>query len=79
MKSSKKKTNDYELDPLAGDLSSLFDEGDWKKLRFELTCPKNKTITLRISEELLKSIKDKAKKLKIDYHKLIRIVLEKAI
>jgi len=77
MKNLKKKTN--ETDPLEGDLSSLFDEGDWKKVRFELTRPKNKTITLRISEDLLEIIKDKAKKLNIDYHKLIRITLEKAL
>ena len=39
-------------DPLDKDLSSLFDRPDWKKVNFELK-PKNKTITLRMSEDLL--------------------------
>lgn len=68
MKNSKKKNN---TDPLKKDLSSLFDRKDWKKVNFELL-QKNKTITLRINEELLEAIKLKANEEGIDYQKWIR-------
>ncbi len=70
MKRSKKKT-----DPLNRDLSSLFEKKGWKKIQFEIK-PKNKTITLRLSEELLSAVKQRAEDDGIDYQKWIRMVLE---
>ncbi len=70
MKHSKKKT-----DPLNRDLSSLFEKKGWKKIQFEIK-PKNKTITLRLSEELLSAVKQRAEDDGIDYQKWIRMVLE---
>lgn len=79
MKRSKKiKTKKTEKDPLAGDLSYLFDLPGWKKVRFEFK-PKNKTITLRISEELLEAIKVKAETEGLDYQKWIRNSLEESL
>lgn len=80
MKSSKNgyKKMAQSIDPLDRDLSDLLEKGDWRRVKFELR-PKNKTITLRISEELLKALKDNAKKNGLDYQKFIRIALEKLI
>lgn len=76
-KISKKKKN-LKNDPLERDLSYLFDRGDWKKVKFELR-PKNKSITLRVSEEMLEAIKAKAKDEGLDYQKWIRSSLEEAL
>lgn len=79
MKRSKKiKAKKTEKDPLASDLSYLFDLPGWKKVRFEFK-PKNKTITLRISEELLEAIKVKAETEGLDYQKWIRNSLEESL
>jgi predicted DNA binding CopG/RHH family protein len=71
-------------DPLAGDLSDLFGKGKWVRFNdlFRLQ-PKNKTITIRISEDLLNEIKKLAKKEDTNYQKLIRdtlidLILKKA-
>jgi predicted DNA binding CopG/RHH family protein len=76
MKKSKKKK--AERDPLAGDLSEFIREGNWRKVRFEFK-PKNKTITLRISEDLLDAIKQKAESEGLDYQKWIRNSLEESL
>ncbi len=81
MKNSKKiskKKKKLENDPLERDLSHLFDRSDWKKVKFELK-PKNKSITLRISEEMLEAIKAKAENEGQDYQKWIRSSLEEAL
>ncbi|MFZ4713339.1 MAG: CopG family antitoxin [Bacteriovoracaceae bacterium] len=65
-------------DPLDGDLSILLEHGKWKKAKFEIK-PKDKTITLRISDNLLQAIKSKAQKEGIDYQKWIRASLEDAL
>lgn len=66
-------------DPLAGDLSFLLDDRrNWVSLSFE-TKPKDKSITLRLSEDLLSSIKAQAKKAGINYQKWIRASLEEAL
>jgi len=75
MKRSRKKT---KSDPLSTDLSGLFDKAGWSKVRYELK-PKNKTITLRISEELLSAIKEKAEQQGLDYQKWIRNSLEESL
>ncbi|MGE3608464.1 MAG: CopG family antitoxin [Bacteriovoracaceae bacterium] len=76
MKNSKKKIK--TKDPLNKDLSSLFKEKGWKKIQFEMR-PKDKTITLRMSEDLLTAIKLEAKKAGLDYQKWIRASLEEAL
>lgn len=66
-------------DPLAGDLSFLLtDKEDWLAVSFELK-PKDKTITLRLSDELLSAIKARAKKSGVNYQKWIRASLEEAL
>ena len=77
MKASKKISQKND-DPLAGDLSDLLANGDWKRVKFELR-PKNKTITIRLSEELLEAIKGKAEANGLDYQKWIRIALERLV
>jgi predicted DNA binding CopG/RHH family protein len=52
---------------------------DWRAAEFELTKPKRKTITLRISEELLDELKKQAKKLGLDYQRFIRLTLENSL
>ncbi len=81
MKKSKKITskNEFDGDPLGGDLSELMLNADWRSTHFELTKPKKKTITLRISEELLSELKRRADKLGLDYQRLIRITLENSL
>jgi predicted DNA binding CopG/RHH family protein len=79
MKNSKKPSKNKSTktdDPLAGDLSSLLEKGDWKPIRFELK-PKNKTVTIRMSEDLLNAVKEKAEENGIDYQKVIREAIEK--
>lgn len=63
-------------DPLAGDLTDFIREGDWQVATFELQEPKNKVISLRLSEKLLGRVKKQAQELGIDTQKFIRIVLE---
>lgn len=81
MKKSKKisSKNEFNDDPLVGDLSELMLSADWRSAQFELTKPKKKTITLRISEELLNELKRRADKLGLDYQRLIRITLENSL
>jgi predicted DNA binding CopG/RHH family protein len=81
MKNSKKtsnKKNNVLADPLDKDLSSLFSSSGWKKIKFELK-PKNKSITIRISEEMLEAIKEKANDEGLDYQKWIRSSIEDAL
>ena len=63
-------------DPLFGDITALLETGDWKQVRFELK-PKNKTVTIRMSEELLNAVKEKAEEAGIDYQKVIREAIER--
>lgn len=79
MKNSKKALRNKMAkndDPLAGDLSPLLEKGDWKQVRFELK-PKNKTVTIRMSEDLLNAVKKKAEETGIDYQKVIREAIER--
>ena len=77
MKKQKKKSI-KSRDPLAGDLSYLFDRKDWIKVNFELLS-KNKTITLRLNEDLLVAIKAQAEAQGIDYQKWIRETLAQGL
>ncbi len=81
MKSSKKitlKKKKVLEDPLDRDLTSLFDRPGWKKIKFELQ-PKDKSITLRLSEDMLRAIKARAEDEGLDYQKWIRSSLEDAL
>ena len=80
MKSSKKvsKKRVNPVDPLDGDLSGLLQSDAWQRVRFELQ-PKNKTITIRMSEELLEAVKEQAEKSGLDYQKFIRLTLERVV
>lgn len=73
-----KRSKKSEKDPLAGDLSDFIGQATWIKARFEFK-PKNKTITLRISEELLEAIKERAEHEGLDYQKWIRNSLEESL
>ena len=73
-----KETNLFD-DPLSGDLSEMMIDADWKAARFELTKPKTETVPLRMSKDLLKGIKEEAKKLGLDYQKFMRIMMENHI
>ncbi len=72
------KTDKSAEDILKQDLSSFINSKNFKLSHFELK-PKNKTVTLRISKELLKALKAKAKKQGVNYQKLIRQALEQSL
>ena len=70
MKRSKK-----EIDPLKGSLTGLLEKKGWKRVQYEMKA-KSKTITLRLSEELLLAVKEQAESEGLDYQKWIRLALE---
>ena len=71
----RRRSND---DPLNRDMSDLLKTGEWKAVRFELE-PKNKTITIRLSERLLQALKKRAHASGLDYQKFIRLALERFV
>ncbi len=80
---AKKKLRPLDLsgdDPLDQDFSDVDFGGKWMKFSdlFEFE-PKNKTITLRVPESMLESLKTIANKEKTDYQKLIREALAELI
>ena len=77
MKKLNKKINKTK-DFLDQDLTAFVENTNWKKVKFELL-PKNKLISLRLSEELLNQLKKKANENNIDYQKLIRLILEQSL
>lgn len=77
MKKTKKSSKKITSQPLP-DLSFMYGFAGLKKIHFELM-PKNKTISLRISEELLEVIKEQAEEEGLDYQKWIRKSLEESI
>jgi len=73
---NKKRKVDFD-DPLEGDMSYIFDDpSKWKKFNelFQFV-PKDKTITLRMSSDLLERYKKLAKAKDTKYQKLIREAL----
>ena len=74
----KLKTNKSVEKLLSQDLSSYIHPKNFKPMRFELK-PKNQTVTIRMSKDLLKALKSKSKKQGIHYQKLIRQALEEAL
>lgn len=57
------------------DLSDFMSPENFKLTSFEFA-PKNKSITLRVSDELLKSVQTVAKRRGVNYQKLIREAIE---
>lgn len=81
MKNSKKKSKKRVMDdddPLDRDMSYLLQSPGWQIVQFSLR-PKNKTVTIRMSEELLNAVKEAANKKGVDYQKYIRLVLEHSV
>lgn len=69
--------NNVEADPLDREMSFLLKEkGKWVRLNelFQIQ-KKNKTITLRVSDDLLNEVKKIAKDEDVDYQKLIRNII----
>ena len=77
-KLKKLKTNRATEKLLSQDLSPYIHSENFKPMQFELK-PKNQTVTIRMSEELLKALKNKSRKQGIHYQKLIRQALEKSL
>lgn len=74
---AKSKKKNIEADPLDRDMSFLLKEkGKWVRLNelFQIQ-KKNKTITLRVSDDLLNEVKKIAKDEDVDYQKLIRNII----
>lgn len=82
-KKSYKKTSSESEDPLDRDMSEFMlqglREGKWRRVHFELTKKKNKTVTMRMSDDLLSGIKAWAADLGLTYQKLIRVILESSL
>lgn len=55
-----------------------YDLSGGKRVQFEFS-KKNKTVTLRMPEELLDAVKDTAQREKIPYQRFIRKTLEQAV
>ncbi len=78
----KRKVPRFETDEeaeafLEQDLSNL-DFSQFKPMRFEFK-PKQKSLNLRISEELLDAVRKNAKREGIPYQRYIRQALERAV
>jgi predicted DNA binding CopG/RHH family protein len=63
---------------LQQDISDYLHADNFKPMRFEFQ-PKEKSINLRISEDLLKAVQATAKREGIPYQRYIRQALERAI
>jgi predicted DNA binding CopG/RHH family protein len=72
------KTDEEAEAFLQQDLSDYLHSGNFKPVDFEFQ-PKQKSINLRISEELLKAVQATAKRQGVPYQRFIRHALEKAI
>jgi len=63
---------------LEQDLTDYLHAGNFKPMRFEFK-PKQKSLNLRISEELLEAVRKNAKRQGIPYQRFIRQALERAV
>jgi len=78
-KHQRKFKSDAEVEELLeGDMSDFIAKNDFTLTSFEFA-PKNKTITIRVSEALLNAIQVQAKKRKTSYQKFIREALERVL
>lgn len=62
---------------LKKDIGEFLNKKNFKRVSFEFE-PKTKSISLRLSESLLKALKQEAKKRGINYQKLIREAVEES-
>jgi predicted DNA binding CopG/RHH family protein len=74
-----KMTTDEEVESLLDeDLSDYLHSDNFKHVNFEFQ-PKDKTVNLRLSEEMLKTVKAVSKKEGIPYQRYIRRAIEKSL
>jgi predicted DNA binding CopG/RHH family protein len=79
----KKKFPEFKTDAEAeefvatADLSE-YDFSDMKPMRFELR-PKDKSVSLRLPEQLLDAVRDTAKRAGMPYQRFIRMAIERAL
>jgi len=72
-------TTDQEAENLLEqDLSEYLNKDNFKAVTFEFK-PKNRTVNLRVSEDLLEEVKTVAKKQGVSYQKYIRNAIEKSL
>lgn len=79
----KKKVPHFKSDEeaeafLEQDLSDYLHAGNFKPMHFEIR-PKEKSINLRISEDLLAVVREKAKREGIPYQRYIRHLIERGV
>jgi predicted DNA binding CopG/RHH family protein len=72
------KTDDEAEDFVANSDLTEYDLSGFVKMRFELR-PKDKTISLRLPEQLLEAVRQKAQTVGIPYQRFIRMALEQAV
>lgn len=72
------KTDDEAESLLEQDLSEYLNKDNFKPVTFEFK-PKNKTVNLRVSEDLLEEVKTVAKKQGVTYQKYIRNAIERSL
>ena len=72
------KTDEEAENLLEQDLSEYLNKDNFKAVTFEFK-PKNKTVNLRVSEDLLEEVKTVAKKQGVTYQKYIRNAIERSL
>jgi predicted DNA binding CopG/RHH family protein len=72
------KTDEEAEAFLQQDLSDYLHAGNFRPVSFEFQ-PKDKSINLRLPENLLKAVQSKAKREGIPYQRFIRLTLERAV
>lgn len=71
----KMKTDKKAIDPLNKDLTGYLTKDKFKAIEFDIQ-PKDKSVTLRMSSQLLEAFKRKANQEGVNYQKLMRKALE---
>ena len=74
----KMKTDKSAMSILDTDVSDYIHSGNFKKVNFELY-PKDRTVTIRISKQLVEALKQQAKTTGISYQKFMRQALGKVL
>jgi predicted DNA binding CopG/RHH family protein len=80
---AKKKFPDFKTDKEAerfvdtADLSE-YDFSDMVPMRFEMRA-KDKSVSLRLPEQLLNAVRERARRVGVPYQRFIRMALEKAL
>ena len=72
-------TSDKEAEEFVANADlTEFDLSGMTVMRFELK-PKNKSVNLRLPEQLLTTVRNRAKRIGIPYQRFIRMALENAV